>query len=592
MEEGDAAVCDRRELKNQEMTMKRIGLTIIAVLMYCALALAVPAKPVPVVHTQSDGSTVTLVMRGGEFNHSVMTLDDLTVARALDGDYYYTVNGSLSDVLAHDKGNRGIEETAFITAYRNQMVMNANVNRMPRREEENTSPQVPTIGSPRIPIILVNYTDIQFIEEDPISTFENQFNMMDYSCLHYFESQSRGKFSPRFDILGPVLLPNDRAFYGANVYRYGTELDTQLGTMIYDACIGIADDVDFSDYDNDGDGLVDVVVVLYAGVGEAQAWSSVPESVWPCQWDMQESYDWGCSTIGPFQLNGVTIDRYAVFNELEGSNNYSTRIDGVGTFCHEFSHCLGLPDFYPTNNTYAYGMNSWDLMDHGCYLNGGYRPGGYTSYERHFMGWMDLIDPVENTCYVMEPLNTDGGTAVKVTNDANPDEYYLLEYRVKTGWDEYLPAEGIMILHVDYDKDAWDNNTPNNNSSHPRMTIIPADNRLSGSTNYTDLWPLGELDSLTNNSTPAAAVYTGEFMNKPLTGMTVDSQNQTAAFWYMKSSFLPGDVNRDGEVNISDISVLIDMILGGVQSPDGDVNGDGEVNITDISDIIDIILAQ
>ena len=227
-----------------------------------------------------------------------------------------------------------------------------------------------------------------------------------------------------------------------------------------------------------------------------------------------------------------------------------------------------------------------------CYLNDGYRPGGYTSYERHFMGWMDLIDPVENTRYVMEPLNTDGGTAVKVTNDANPDEYYLLEYRVKTGWDEYLPAEGIMILHVDYDKDAWDNNTPNNNSSHPRMTIIPADNRLSGSTNYTDLWPLGELDSLTNNSTPAATVYTGEFMNKPLTGMTVDSQNQTAAFWYMKSSLLPGDVNRDGEVNISDISVLIDMILGGVQSPDGDVNGDGEVNITDISDIIDIILAQ
>ena len=575
--------------------MKKYFLTCLISLVGCLMTMAAPAKPCPFTHVQSDGSTVTLMMQGGEFNHSLVTLDGLTVARVANGDYCYTVRGSVSDVLAHDEGSRGIEETAFVAAYRNQMTLAVDVRRLPRKEEENSSPQVPTIGSPRIPIILVNYTDVTFIDEDPVATFENQFNEMDYSSLHYFESQSRGKFSPRFEILGPVNLPQTRQYYGGNVYRYGQELDQQLGTMIYDACLGVADDVDFSNYDNDGDGFVDVVVVLYAGVGEAQAWSSVPESVWPCQWDMQESYDWGCSVVGPFQLNGVTIDRYAVFNELEGSNNYSTNIDGVGTFCHEFGHCLGLPDFYPTNGGYSYGMSSWDIMDHGCYLDNGYRPAGYTSYERHFMGWMDLIDPVENTRYEMSPLNTDGGTAVKVTNDASPDEYYLLEYRVKTGWDEFLPAEGIMILHVDYDKAAWDSNTPNNVSSHPRMTIIPADNVLSGGSNKTDLWPQGELDSLTNYSTPAAKVYIGEYMNKPLTGMTVDVQSQTAAFWYMKaSSYLRGDVNGDGEVNISDITTLIDILLGGHPDSDtlarADVNGDGEVNIADVNTIIDIIL--
>ena len=572
------------------MTMRRIILAIVLVITAWTIIQAVPAKSVPFTYQQSDGTTVTLVMQGGEFNHSLMTLDGLTVARAMNGDYYYTVRGSMSDVRAHDKGHRSIEEQAFVVAYRNQMTLTG-MHRMPRRTDENTSPQVPTMGSPRIPIILVNYSDVQFIDEDPVATFENQFNEMDYSCLHYFESQSRGKFSPRFEILGPVQLPQTREFYGANIWNYGMELDQQLGTMIYDACMGIADEVNFSDYDNDGDGFVDVVVVLYAGVGEAQAWSTVPESVWPCQWDMQESYDWGCSTTGPFQLDGVTIDRYAVFNELEGSSNASTFIDGVGTFCHEFGHCLGLPDFYPTNGAYYYGMNSWDIMDHGCYLNNGYRPAGYTSYERHFMGWMDLIDPEENTRYVMSPLNTDDGTAVKVTNDANPDEYYLLEYRVKTGWDEYLPAEGIMIIHVDYDKTAWDDNTPNNISTHPRMTIIPADNVLSGSTNRYDLWPQGALDSLTNNSTPAARVYTGEYMNKPLTGMTVDTQSLTAAFWYMKANGLRGDVNRDGEVNISDINALIDIILGGNSDYDGDVNGDGEVNIADVNAVIDVILS-
>ena len=567
--------------------MRKVLLTIVTALICCSAVMAVPAKPEPFTHTQSDGSTVTLVMRGGEFNHSLMTMDGLTVALDANGDYCYRAGGSLSNVRAHDAGNRGIEEQAFIIAYRDQMSLETGASRMPRRTDENTSPQVPTLGSPRIPIILVNYTDVTFIHEDPVATFQNQFNEKPYSSLHYFEAQSRGRFTPQFDILGPVDLPHDRTYYGANKRVFGQEVDIRLGTMIFDACQGVAEDVVFSDYDNDGDGYVDVVVVLYAGVGEAQAWRTVPESVWPCQWDMQESYDWGCSETGPFQLNGVTIDKYAVFNELEGNNNSSTIIDGIGTFCHEFGHCLGLPDFYPTNGANAYGMSSWDIMDNGCYLDNGNTPAGYTSYERHFMGWMDLIDPVENTQYTLLPLNSDEGSAVKVTNDANPDEYYLLEYRVKTGWDAYLPAEGIMVLHVDYDKYAWDNNTPNNSASHPRMTLIPADNALSGFSNSTDLWPFGEKDSLTNNSVPAATVFTGGYMNKPITGMTVDSETRTASFWYIP---LRGDVNVDSEVNIADVNALINGILGGNKTNRMDVNGDGEINIADVNVLISIIL--
>ena len=567
--------------------MKKILFTVASAL--CAfMAMAVPAKPVPFTHVQSDGSTVTLVMRGGEFCHSLMTLDGLTVARAINGDYCYVADGALSDVPAHDQGHRGIEETAFIAAYGHKMSLESQVRRMPRRESENTSPQVPTLGSPRIPIILVNYTDVQFIDENPVATFQNQFNEMEKSCLHYFQAQSRGQFSPQFDILGPVDLPNNRAYYGSNKSVYGSVVDAQLGTMIYDACTGMQD-VDFSQYDNDGDGLVDVVVVLYAGVGEAQAYRTVPESVWPCQWDMQESFDWGCSPTGPFQLNGVTIDKYAVFNELEGSSNYSTSIDGIGTFCHEFGHCLGLPDFYATNGAYNYGMSVWDIMDNGCYLDNAHTPAGYSSYERHFMGWMDLIDPVENTYYTLSPLNSDSGTAVKVTNDANPDEYYLLEYRVKTGWDAYLPGEGILVMHVDYDKNIWDANTPNNISSHQRMTIIPADGKLSSGTNKTDPWPQGACDSLTNYSTPAATVYTGGYMNKPITGMNLDSASGTAGFWYMRAPSR-ADVNRDGEVNIADVNAVIYAILNDVQDDRFDVNGDGEVNIADVNAIIGEIL--
>lgn len=554
-----------------------------------AAAMAVPAKPGTFTHVQSDGTTVTLTMWGGELNRSMVTMDGLAVARNTNGDFCYLAGDALSNVVAHDKGHRSVEETAFIIAYRDQMTPASMSRRAPRRVEENSNPQVPTLGSPRIPIILVNYSDIHFVDSNPVATFQNQFNEKEYSCLHYFESQSRGMFTPQFDILGPVDLPNDRAYYGTNVLVHGSDCDENVGTMIYEACMGLPD-VDFSNYDNDGDGLVDVVVVLYAGVGEAQAYYSVPQSVWPCQWDMTEAFSWGCSTMGAFELNGVTIDRFAVFNELDGGNDTSTRIDGVGTFCHEFSHCLGLPDFYPTNGASYYGMSSWDIMDHGCYLNGSHRPSGYTSYERHFMGWMDLIEPEPNTQYTMAPLNSLEGTAVKVVNDANPDEYYLLEYRTKTGWDEYLSAEGILIIHVDYNYYAWLNNTPNNIGSHPRMTIIPADNVLSGGTNKYDTWPRGGLDSLTNNSVPAAAVYTGGFMNKPITSMTVDGD--IASFWYMKQPPKPGDLNDDGEVNIADVNLLIDAILVGSGGDETfDVNGDNEVNIADVNLLISIILS-
>ncbi|MBR6948167.1 MAG: hypothetical protein IKH53_09470, partial [Muribaculaceae bacterium] len=156
--------------------MRRILLATIIAATACLMAMAVPAKPQPFTHVQSDGTTVTLVMRGGEFNHSLMTLDGLTVAQGAGGDYCYVAGGAMSDVVAHDQDNRGIEEQAFVIAYRDQMTLEAGVRRLPRRAGENEHPQVPTMGSPRIPIILANYTDVQFIDEDPVATFQNQFN--------------------------------------------------------------------------------------------------------------------------------------------------------------------------------------------------------------------------------------------------------------------------------------------------------------------------------------------------------------------------------------------------------------------------------
>jgi len=509
--------------------MKRNLTLLLIAMMTVAMAYAVPAKRTLHTFAQSDGTTILVTMMGDEFHHCYVTTDGLTVEQTENGDFYYLTANGRSTMLAHNPEARDAGEEAYLSLARPSMGLDkVKSKRVIRREDER---QVPCTGSPKIPIILVNYTDITFKSSDPLSVFKNQFNEMDYSCLAYFTDQSRGKFTPQFDILGPVTMANNRKYYGGND-SYG--FDKQLGTMVYEACQGVSG-VDFSDYDNDGDGNVDVVIVLYAGVGEAQAYSTVPESVWPCQWNLDECYEMGYSTSASFKLNGVTINKFAVFNELDGAYDSGTTIDGIGTFCHEFSHCLGLPDFYYTGsgNVNIYGMDAWSLMDYGCYNNDGKTPCGYTSYERNFMGWLDLIDPVENTQYTLEPLNTDKGEAVKVVNDQNSNEYYLLENRQQTGWDAYLDAAGLMILHVDYDATAWEENSPNNTSSHQRMTLIPADNKLTSSTNSGDLWPYNGLDSLTNNSTPAAKVFTGTYMNKPITEITRTGSN--ISFWYMKT---------------------------------------------------------
>ena len=217
---------------------------------------------------------------------------------------------------------------------------------------------------------------------------------------------------------------------------------------------------------------------------------------------------------GAQTLDGVTIDTYACGGELNGSGN----IAGIGTMCHEFSHCLGYPDFYDTDYSGGQGMFEWDLMDSGSYNDDGYRPAGYTSYERWVAGWREPIKLVSTkasaTC---RPCKTADESYI-IYNQGNRNEYLLLENRQKTGWDTDVPGAGLLILHVDYDATAWSSNTPNDTPSHQRMTWIAADNEYQyttyqGSKYYTtssaanDPFPYGSVNAFNKSTTPAAKFY-------------------------------------------------------------------------------------
>jgi M6 family metalloprotease-like protein len=509
-------------------------------------ASAMPAKPgLEISATQSDGSTITLGLIGDENFHSFVTTDGLTVSRGDDGNYYYRTVDGISNILVHNQNARSAAETAFISSNSSKMSMEALAtaavangsmlkapNRTPRR-----AGQVPAHDSPKIPVILVQYKDIKFKDNDPKATFESFFAEGDKSAHQYFVDQSNGKYTPEFDVLGPVTLDYNRAVYGSN--NATTNFDQAMGQMVAEACEKVDSDVDFSQYDNDGDGICDVVIILYAGVGEST--SGITESIWPCQWELKAS-DYG----KVLKLDSTTINSFAVFNELSGFD-YS-EIAGIGTFCHEYSHCLGLPDFYDTNYGNHFGMGYWSVLDYGGYNDDGYTPMGYDAYEKWYLGWLDLEEYEEHKFYtlpVFNQKNIETDRAIKISSDFDPNEYYILENRAKQGWDKYIAAEGLMITHVTYDAQAWTQNTVNNYTPQ-RMTIIPADNSLKMVSYYNsyyvdesdlkgDLWPYRDANELTDTSTPAATLNTGEFMGKPITDITKNSDG-TVSFWVMRSS--------------------------------------------------------
>ncbi len=525
-------------------------LTAIAAAIFTLSAIAVPAKPGKRIFTQSDGSTITVELKGDEHFHTYVTADGLTVGR-LDhtGDFHYLTPEGLSEVMAHNPGARTQHEAEFLrlnaesldirkvassrlnlSDFRRRSVMSAGIKAAAALQK--AQPQVPNNGEARIPVILLCYKDMDFRDgENAKETFNEFFNGETVSARQYFIDQSNGKYRPQFDIYGPFKATGNRATYGGND-RYGN--DKGAGRLVAEGCTALNSEIDFSIYDNDGDGICDVVVGLYAGVGEASY--DDDDAIWPHQWELSAS-EFGRSLF----FDGVTIDKYAVFNELSGTN--TNNIDGIGTVCHEFSHCLGLPDFYETTYTFGYyGMGNWSLMCGGCYNNDGYTPIGYSAYEKEFMGWITIDEATPNTHYTLPVMNQgDEATdiAIKATSDRDPNEYFIFEARKRQGWDEYMPADGMLITHVTFNQEAWDNNTVNN-STPQRMCPVPADNRLNTSSESGDLWPgIGNTaTSFTDTSRPAASLNGGGMLSKPLTEITLNDDG-TVSFMYMKGALRP-----------------------------------------------------
>lgn len=487
----------------------------------CA-SFAIPAKPTVIEYRQPDGSVIPLYIRGDERAHFFVSTDGYPILRGEDGLFYYAVekNGKavVSDMRASRVEERNEMERNWLSALNVENVWQGMKMRdMQLKKQRSETPPMratsfPTIGVHKSLVILVEYSDVSFSLDNPQDYFYRMLNEAGFSdnggtgsARDFYVQNSDSLYLPDFDVFGPVTLSHPMSYYGANDW-YGNDMRPEQ--MVVEACQALDDEIDFSEYDSDGDGKVDNVYIFYAGYGEASGGSD--DSVWPHSWDLSSA---GASLT----LDGKRIEHYACSNEVEGNGSY----DGIGTFCHEYGHVLGLPDLYATSYTWAFTPGAYSLMDYGSYNNNSRTPPALSAYERYELNWLEpiAIEPTDTIVQLPHIMDSNMAYIIRVGRSSN--EYFLLENRQQTGWDEYIPGHGMLVWHVDYNTSVWNMNTVNNDSDHQYVDIEEADDIQSESTQDGDPFPgVSNVTMIDDDTSPSLKSWNGNRTERRISGIT------------------------------------------------------------------------
>ena len=495
--------------------MKKILLSIAFALMGIASGFAAKAHTGLTTITQSDGSQLTIRLHGDEHFSWYSTADDVLLVQV--GNNYYVAqveeDGTLKATpqLAHNAGERGTVEEQVINNQNKEKFLNllyAEPQALAKPIGTVTPAYFPHTGSPKALVILVEFQDVKFKTSDPVATFTHYLKgaegeaapeannayvtkgMVNHgSVSQYFNDMSQEKFTPQFDIVGSVTVSKNSAYYGGNV---GNSTDVRFAQMIAEACKSVSSKVNFADYDQNNDGYVDLVYIIYAGYSESFSGNS-SDCLWPKS-GTNNFYEPGTNNL--LMLDGKQICRYGINNELNATPSDwidgKPLLNGIGLFCHEFSHTMGLPDLYPTVETSRVDNQNpeyWDLMDGGEYTYNGYFPTPYSPWEMDVMGWTTPIELGDEAKQVSLNSYASDRTAYKINGENN--EYLLIQNIQTDGWwggiTKAFKTTGMLVWRIDYPYDVVSlGNRLNNEIGKPNVMIVPADGYVISEYNVTD----------------------------------------------------------------------------------------------------------
>lgn len=455
---------------SSSLVKKALGAAIIgaAAIVPAVSVQAKPAYPGLITASQPDGSEVTFRIVGDENAHRILSPEGEELA--------FDAEGFL----------RPASEAAPLTRSEER----------PSRKYLFSGAAFPSFDSPKALVVLVYFPDKFFSMENPKEYFTRLLNEEGFSddgatgsARDFFVSNSLGRFTPQFDVYGPVRTGMPMKYYGAND-RWGMDMHPE--EMVIEALMSLDSTVDFTQYDTDGDGVIDNVYIFYAGFGEAD--SNVVNSIWPHSADILDF-----NLEKDYYFDGVLLNRYAMSNELTFKSN---KPDGIGTFVHEFSHVLGLPDLYSTTYSGAFTPDRYDTLDYAPYNNQGRTPANYSVFERYCMGWLEPRNIYATGDYSLAPLHESNDGFIIRTE--RPDEFFMIENRQKVGYDEFIPGHGMLVWHIDFNQDVWDDNSVNNSRAHQYIDLVEADNRLTEISRAGDTFPgTAGVTSFTGSTKPA-----------------------------------------------------------------------------------------
>ena len=486
--------------------------------MFCLAVQAVPADTTPIQVTQPDGTRLTITLHGDEFFHLTTTVDGYTVLKNAAGFYTYArLDGDrlvAGDRIARDPLHRTAADLAAL-AVTPKGLTDKQLLRRGNQMLGNRNSAMRRVGADGLMdyenfrglIILINYSDKKFSMPDPGSFYDDMVNTHDYtgyvlnnrpvsmtgSVRDYFYDNSNHIFDPHFDVVGPVNVPFS--------CRYPQS--TNRADVIFNAALdSINDEIDFSDYDTDGDGYVDMVFFLVAGFS-ANYSGNDDNYLWPHMYYLY----WSPA------LDGVSFGLYACSTEIAGWEGYYSSVNGIGTFCHEFGHVLGLPDLYDTDYDGSGGESrnpgNWSIMAGGSGDNFGRNPVGYSLYERYALGFTNPVLMEEEGNYVVEPL--DESNVGYRLNTPNENEFFLIENRQNGKWDKFLPGHGMMVARVDSSNvNVWWQNTVNCNPGHMYYELLRA-NYMGRDSEYDPFPGSAGVTEITNFSNPSLLTWDKSF---------------------------------------------------------------------------------
>lgn len=504
---------------------------------------AVTAYPYPVKVTQTDGTTLTLVMKGDESFKWAQTLDGYTLLYNSKGIFEYAILNSKGDavpsgIAASEIALRKNTETSFlgniskgITFSESQMAMIRSIQQMRARESRAQS-AFPTTGSRKLVCILMGYKDKAFTKTQ--ADFNNLYNQVGYSAggatgsvKDFYAENSWNQFDLSVTVAGPYTAVNNMSYYGGND---ASGNDLRPRALVTEAVNAADASVNFADFDNDGDGNVDGVYIIYAGYGEEAGGGA--NCIWAHAW-----------SITPVVKDGKTISSYSCSAELSGSSG--STLTGIGVICHEFGHVLGAPDYYDTDYTTGGqfdGTGDWDLMASGSWNNNGITPAHHNGYTKvKVYGWAaaTVLSAATNVTVSHAEVNM----SFFQINSATANEFWLMENRQKVGFDAYIPGQGLIIYHVHSGVvAAYTNN--NINASYPQkmypVCASATSNPGSTAATYGTIngggcpYPgTGAKTSFTDATTPNMKSWAGANTAKPITSILQNATDKTITFAFM-----------------------------------------------------------